>query len=293
MNDRLNIARSGLLCLFLPGLLLCSCAPEEIRQYRVARVSETQPAVAQQQTAPFSWTLPTGWKVEPVSGMRVASFSTPGKGDVSVVNLPGSGGDLKGNLNRWRGQVGLPPIEDEQAIQKSFGVLDLKDRKAMMLELFAPSGQPDRAMRVALLEKDGVVWFFKLAGTQAVVKTQQQAFESFLTSLRFTAVALPPAMAGNQNMAPGSAMPPLPATPTDTALSYTLPAHWREKPAGNMRVAAFEIQLPEGLSGEVSIVNLAGDGGGLLNNVNRWRRQLEMAPTDQAGLKNLVRERET
>jgi hypothetical protein len=46
--------------------------------------------------------------------MRVASFRVTGKdgkqADVSVIPLPGLAGSDLDNVNRWRGQVGLPSV---------------------------------------------------------------------------------------------------------------------------------------------------------------------------------------
>ncbi len=50
--------------------------------------------------------------------MRVASFEVSENGktaDVSVIPLGGmAGGDLA-NVNRWRGQVGLPPLAERRS----------------------------------------------------------------------------------------------------------------------------------------------------------------------------------
>ena len=45
--------------------------------------------------------------------MRLASFEVPystGSGDLSIMELSGSGGGLEANVNRWRGQIGLDPV---------------------------------------------------------------------------------------------------------------------------------------------------------------------------------------
>lgn len=57
-------------------------------------------------------------------------------------------------------------------------------------------------------------------------------------------------------------------------LRWTAPKAWKEKAASSMRVASFDV--PGSLDG--SIVALAGDGGGLLANLNRWRGQIGLAP---------------
>lgn len=281
-------------CLLTIPLVLGACTPEKVRQYRVAKSKEnTVIPVSNSESenqVPFTYRLPTGWKTQPATGMRTLSLSTPDGGDVSVVPLPGVAGNLKDNLNRWRGQVGLPPLQDESAIQQSFQPLQIKQDQVLLLELLAPPHQPDKGMQVALWPRKGITWFFKLTGSRQVVKAHKAAFLSFLQSVEFKTEEklTEQPVASADSLKPEMTAPISPQT-TDTRLSYTLPASWKEIPPTSLRVASFEVKA-NGQVGDVSIVNLAGDGGGLLNNTNRWRRQLEMAPTDEAGLKNLVKD---
>jgi hypothetical protein len=50
--------------------------------------------------------------------MRIESFKVDGpnasSGDVSITAFPGEAGGLSSNLNRWRGQLQLPPLSNEQ-----------------------------------------------------------------------------------------------------------------------------------------------------------------------------------
>ncbi|HEY9842821.1 MAG TPA: hypothetical protein V6D23_20310 [Candidatus Obscuribacterales bacterium] len=302
------------------GLTLAGCAPAEVRQYRVAKLA--RPAGIQAGTgsdadpgAPLSYSLPAGWEKQPASAMRLASFSIKGGGDFSVVSLPA--GDLLSNINRWRGQVGLPPLQDAAAIEKSVSPIKIDGREGLALELYAPDGLPDKAMQVALVEKDGNFWFFKLAGSRYLVKQQKAAFAQFTASVKLKqapAMAMGPGgappldgagqangagqpdghppvdgQAGAQDPMSTQGLPPLTPQATDTKLAYSVPASWTEKPPGSIRAASFELGSGD-QRGDVSIVSLAGDGGGLLANANRWRQQLELAPTDQAGLKNTVKD---
>src|SRR5262249_48588530 len=82
------------------------------------RTGSSQAAAAPPQTssAPqLKWTTPEGWAEVPPSSMRYASFSAPadegGKIDISVVTFPGDGGSDADNVNRWRGQIGLAPVD--------------------------------------------------------------------------------------------------------------------------------------------------------------------------------------
>ncbi len=65
-------------------------------------------------------------------------------------------------------------------------------------------------------------------------------------------------------------------------LRWTLPAGWKEVPGTGMRLATFV--PPGGLKTEGTVVSLPGDSGGELANANRWRGQIGLPPTDEAGM---------
>lgn len=306
IRSKRRLGRGLLFALLLPGL--SACQPGEIKQYRVAKAPESAPPrvlpAADSSSGALDFVAPLGWEPEPATGMRLASLKIAGGGDVSVVTLPGHAGDLKDNVNRWRGQVALPPLESQAEIESGVKRVQIDGVEAIAMSLYAPDGAADNAMHIALLEKNGINWFFKLAGSRELVQGQTEAFNAFLASVRLPGSG-PPRPAANNAANAAANMPPSGSDPhagmnpmdaaaltpqrTDTELSYTLPASWQEKTPSAMRIGSFEIKGEQGV-GDVSIVSLAGDGGGLLSNTNRWREQLEMAPTDSEGLRNLVKD---
>ena len=72
-----------------------------------------------------SWTLPENWKQQPPSTMRFATLTideTDPPLEVSVSQLPYPGGReryLQDNINRWRGQVGLPASSDTDWLEQA------------------------------------------------------------------------------------------------------------------------------------------------------------------------------
>lgn len=71
-------------------------------------------------------------------------------------------------------------------------------------------------------------------------------------------------------------------------LQWTLPAGWTQAAGNQMRVATLKPAADS--QAEVSVVKLGGNAGGELPNVNRWRGQLGLAPTDEAALPGMRRE---
>jgi hypothetical protein len=66
-------------------------------------------------------------------------------------------------------------------------------------------------------------------------------------------------------------------------LTYDVPAGWEEIPASGFRIAAFRIRDGE-RSVEVTIIPLAGQAGGRLANVNRWRKEVGLDDITEAQL---------
>lgn len=65
-------------------------------------------------------------------------------------------------------------------------------------------------------------------------------------------------------------------------LLWSLPSGWKELPGNGMRLATFV--PPGGLKTEATVVALPGDSGGELANANRWRGQIGLPATDEAGM---------
>lgn len=71
-------------------------------------------------------------------------------------------------------------------------------------------------------------------------------------------------------------------------LKWTTPAGWEEAPRGEMRAASFRVKGEGGKQADVGVVPLPGMGGGDLDNVNRWRSQVGLAPVATEDLPKLA-----
>jgi hypothetical protein len=191
--------------------LLCgatACKKDEIQVYRVAK--ET-PAPAMPMGAPpaggampgaenlagaadrnITWTLPAGWTEKPASQMRVGSFSAKAsngrEADVSVVSLGGgAGGDLA-NVNRWRGQIGLPPLAADQLDAQSKWISPAKRRMRLVDYVSTEPSKTDATRTriiAAIYAGDDATWFFKMTGEDQATASLKPSFLAFLESLKF------------------------------------------------------------------------------------------------------------
>ncbi len=130
------------------------------------------------------WTLPKGWTQAGASAMRYATLkaSVPGKVDVSVVVLPGPAGGELANVNRWRGQIGLPPI-DEAALSSARKTIHTTAGDLSVFD-FTSDGDVKTRMIAGLLSADGNTWFVKMVGDAGPVGTARPEFIHLLESLR-------------------------------------------------------------------------------------------------------------
>ncbi|MEM6884180.1 MAG: hypothetical protein AAF571_04055 [Verrucomicrobiota bacterium] len=166
------------------SLTLVSCAPESTSTVYPQDMTGIRPS---DEWSDSNWQakLPTGWVVEPVFGMREASFRVIGsagdEAEVSISRLPIQGGTLASNVNRWRVQAGLEPWADEQVISK-LTKISISDYDAFQMEFISPNPDGQSIYGVILEEgKDRV--FIKFSGTSALMESQLEAWHFFVENL--------------------------------------------------------------------------------------------------------------
>jgi hypothetical protein len=307
----------------LPPLLFLAagCQRDEIKVYRVAKDQPPQtpqaapalptdtpnptlppghpdissapttaaPLASESAQAPLTWKTPAGWTEVPPGEMRVASFRVSGnngkQADVSIVPLPGMAGTDAGNVNRWRGQVGLAAMTDDELLKAAENI-EAGGQSAQLYDIVGKnpaSGDTARILGV-IQHRDDMAWFYKMTGDAELVEQQKPAFVEFLKSLKFQAAQA----TSNLGEIPATLPPSHPpigdmTTPTtasgpishDGQPNWQVPAGWQEISGGQFLVAKF---LLNGGAAAVNVSSSPGDGGGLAANVNRWRGQLGLQP---------------
>lgn len=155
-----------------------------------ARSSPSPPQQSEEE--PLDFDTPDGWQPGRTSMMRKAAFNVvedDQQAEATVIDLPAAGGaqiaDVAANVRRWAGQVGLGAL-DEETLSKLLQETTIDGTKGSYVALLGPDG-PERpvAMLAAMVVRDDKVWFFKLIGDRSLVEKQQDAFRSFLQSVRF------------------------------------------------------------------------------------------------------------
>jgi hypothetical protein len=136
------------------------------------------------------WTAPPGWQPIPPSQFLLAEFSIPGangaKAEVNVATMGGEGGGLLANVNRWRGQLGLGAVGENDLPQLAQS-LDTSGGQATLVDFAgvdAKTGAPVRLVG-AIVAQNGQTWFYKLMGDKQIVAQQKDAFTKFIRSANY------------------------------------------------------------------------------------------------------------
>ncbi len=149
---------------------------------RANSTAEKMPAPVSNDSGPLTYKLPEGWSVSPGNSMRLGSFqagTAESPVDVSVTRFPG-GGDILANINRWRGQVKLDPIDD-QALAAGTERITIDGREATFAEMIGE----ETGILAAILEEGDAKWFFKAQGPKDSIVSERQKFREFLNSVKF------------------------------------------------------------------------------------------------------------
>ena len=153
--------------------------------------SSAAPAPASGPTASgadLSWTAPAAWQTRPASAMRKATFIITGasadeQAELAVTAFPGDVGGLLANVNRWRGQLQLPPV-DAAALHSTLTHLDINTLHVELVELVGPEAPDRKRVLGAIVPVKGSTWFFKLTGPDAFVAGKKADFLGFLQTLK-------------------------------------------------------------------------------------------------------------
>lgn len=258
-----------------------------------------QPARQAMAPAPmFSFKTPEGWEELPAKEFRPINLRPAGdpKAECYVSSFGGSGGGLTENVNRWRKQMKLEPV-DEAAVA-ALPKKPLLGGEATFVELDGNYGgmggdqdNPDFKMVGLIMAQGGSAVFIKFTGPKALVDQEKPKFEEFCASITAAPTADPHGGMAAGGPVSGSDSPNLPEghpsigkampgasmpTADATKLSWTAPEGWVQSEMRAMREVTFTLG-PDSKT-ECYVSRLLNRGGGLENNINRWAGQMGHEP---------------
>ena len=181
--------------------LVAACGKDEVAHFRVPKsdpgstpapgamgappAAGLPPPPDESTTGSLRWALPKGWtETRSAGGMRYATIkpTAQGKIEVSVTVFPGPAGGELANVNRWRNQIGLPPVE-EAALAKDRKTLKSPAGSVALFD-YTGDGKEKTRMVAAILLAGGNSWFVKMVGDAGPVAASRADFVRLLESLR-------------------------------------------------------------------------------------------------------------
>ncbi|MGY8641006.1 MAG: hypothetical protein ACKVJU_07930 [Verrucomicrobiales bacterium] len=182
-------------------------AKSDTERFRMSEKKPQAQPVASPGAPRLIWDLPEGWKEVETTQMRDANlrFGENDEGECYLTKLSGGGGGLVANLNRWRGQMGLPDAtaEEIEALPKKplFGTeatyVDLEGDFGGM------GGEAKKGYKMLglILTAQGGAVFVKMTGPKALVEANSEKFDAFCKSLNvdFGAAESAPEPKANQS----------------------------------------------------------------------------------------------
>lgn len=178
---------------FLSLFTLTACDKATVKSYTIPKeqpVARSEPkgpdsmrplpGMAEQaaEAGELQYTVPAGWSQLPATGIRKATLQIEGA-ELSVLVFPGDVGGELANINRWREQIGLSPIEASQlpAISIERTISQLPARYVNLIGA-------EKSIKGAILPVNGRTWFFKLLGPTDSVQANEAGLFEFLDSVQ-------------------------------------------------------------------------------------------------------------
>tara|TARA_B100000989_G_scaffold249332_1_gene196913 strand:+ start:1572 stop:2102 length:531 start_codon:yes stop_codon:yes gene_type:complete len=174
---------------------LASCSTEDkIKTYRLPKKSIETSALVEKEKVPseiisetkkftLQWTVPSSWEQFDGHSMRMASFYVPystGKGELSITEFSGMSGGIQANINRWRGQISLPP-ETEQSILNSS--IPFKSDLGNFLFFELANKKSNQSILASIFELSNRTVFVKLSTEQSALVEVKKDFITFSKSI--------------------------------------------------------------------------------------------------------------
>lgn len=152
-----------------------------------SKIPQTPPDdVAMEADPRVKFDRPEGWRDGRMSSMRMAAFNVGPEDSLAELTVIPAGGDLRGNVARWLGQVREEQVPDE-VVDKALAeakVVEVAGRSGQRFFLSGEDATSGTVIDATIVPMDGgMSLFVKMTGPAKTVTEQSEAITSFLESL--------------------------------------------------------------------------------------------------------------
>jgi hypothetical protein len=137
-------------------------------------------AASSPDTPPLTFDAPEQWQQTPPRAFQLALFTIEAGDPPTEVSISSAGGTLDINVNRWRRQVGLPPLEGS-ALTDAVESIEVGGRSAFRVQIDGA----ELSIRAVVVPDGPSNWFFKLNGPTGLVEQEADRFDAFVQSVEF------------------------------------------------------------------------------------------------------------
>lgn len=192
---------SSVLAFFLlPAAFLAACGDPEIEEHTVPKGVESTPESGPEtppmpaRTDPSAsvppasgvsadanpWSAPGTWRADPGERpMRLATYLIPAEAEpveVAITRFPGDVGGMLANVNRWRSQIGLPPVAEPDLE----GAIERHENPGFEVSLMHLEGPETHMLAASIYEPDADrTWFVRVTDTPELIATVRDEVFAF------------------------------------------------------------------------------------------------------------------
>jgi len=154
--------------------------------------SPSPPATHGASSESLEYDTPEGWTPGGVGSMRKAAFTVRDgeqNVEISAMDLALEAGALLTNVNRWRRQIQLDEITQDE-LEDVVSPIQVAGAESHYVELVGPEdAERRRAILAVVAIHDARAWFFNMAGDAELALREKERFQSFVKSVKFAAAA--------------------------------------------------------------------------------------------------------
>jgi hypothetical protein len=185
-------ALAAALCLLVAPA--CRQQPQS-RKYEENGISAA-PAPIQTKARPHAeswlWVKPPQWREAAGAGLRLVTFSIAGRedaGQCTLVTLPGDGGGVQANVQRWLEQLRLPSFSPKEMMDFLSRQAKIQTGRGLPVSIIdftalnVPQERPGPSLMVAMITDNGQTLFVKMSGAKALLRENRKVLFDFCRSL--------------------------------------------------------------------------------------------------------------